>query len=138
MSSYLQILIIIYMTLFLKTKERWITNNKLKFMFYIFNIFFYIEEIICCAAKALDNRGRFAMVHRPERMIEIIELMRKYDIEPKRIRYFLYLQLQYNQQFLMFLLLYMSFLLNFQLESLLNINWWFLVLLLNHFCFMVF
>lgn len=46
-----------------------------------------LEEIICCAAKALDNRGRFAMVHRPERMIEIIELMRKYDIEPKRIRF---------------------------------------------------
>lgn len=46
-----------------------------------------LEEIIQCASKLLDNRGRFAMVHRPERMIEIIEYMRKYDIEPKRIRF---------------------------------------------------
>ena len=35
----------------------------------------------------LDNKGRFAMVHRPDRMIEIINCMQKYDIEPKRIRF---------------------------------------------------
>ena len=45
-----------------------------------------LEEIIQSAAQILDNRGRFAMVHRPERMIEIIMYMKKYDIEPKRIR----------------------------------------------------
>lgn len=28
-----------------------------------------LEEIISCAASMLDNKGRFAMVHRPERMI---------------------------------------------------------------------
>ena len=27
------------------------------------------------------------MVHRPDRMIEIINMMQKYDIEPKRIRF---------------------------------------------------
>lgn len=46
-----------------------------------------LEEIISCAASMLDNKGRFAMVHRPERMIEIINCMQKYDIEPKRIRF---------------------------------------------------
>lgn len=46
-----------------------------------------LEEIIQSAARILDNKGRFAMVHRPDRMIEIINMMQKYDIEPKRIRF---------------------------------------------------
>lgn len=46
-----------------------------------------LEEIIQSAARILDNKGRFAMVHRPDRMIEIINIMQKYDIEPKRIRF---------------------------------------------------
>ena len=46
-----------------------------------------LEEIVQSAAMILDNKGRFAMVHRPDRMIEIINCMQKYDIEPKRIRF---------------------------------------------------
>lgn len=46
-----------------------------------------LEEIVKSAAKILDNRGKFAMVHRPQRMIEILNLMQKYDIEPKRIKF---------------------------------------------------
>jgi len=46
-----------------------------------------LEEIIQSASLILDNKGRFAMVHRPDRMIEIISCMQKYDIEPKRIRF---------------------------------------------------
>lgn len=46
-----------------------------------------LEGIIKSASLLLDNKGRFAMVHRPDRMIEIIECMKKYDIEPKRIRF---------------------------------------------------
>lgn len=46
-----------------------------------------LEEIIKSAAKILDNRGKFAVVHRPQRMIEILNLMQKYDIEPKRIKF---------------------------------------------------
>lgn len=46
-----------------------------------------LEEIIQCASKILDNKGRFAMVHRPDRFIEIVNMMQKYDIEPKRVRF---------------------------------------------------
>ena len=46
-----------------------------------------LEEIIYCASRILKQKGRLAMVHRPERMIEIINYMQKYDIEPKRIRF---------------------------------------------------
>lgn len=46
-----------------------------------------LEEIVRSASMILDNKGRLAMVHRPDRMIEIINCMQKYDIEPKRIRF---------------------------------------------------
>ena len=46
-----------------------------------------LEKIIKSASKLLDNKGRLAMVHRPDRMIEILNIMQKYDIEPKRIRF---------------------------------------------------
>lgn len=46
-----------------------------------------LDGIIASAARILDNKGRFAMVHRPDRMIDILNTMQKYDIEPKRIRF---------------------------------------------------
>ena len=46
-----------------------------------------LKEIIQSAAKILDNKGRFAIVHRPDRMIEILNFMQQFQIEPKRIRF---------------------------------------------------
>lgn len=45
-----------------------------------------LDDVIKSAKYVLKNGGTFAMVHRPERMIEIINLMQKYGIEPKKIR----------------------------------------------------
>ena len=45
-----------------------------------------LSEIVFAAKKFLNNNGTFAMVHRTDRLIEIIEEFRKNNIEPKRIR----------------------------------------------------
>lgn len=45
-----------------------------------------LENIIKSAATILENNGRFALIHRPDRLIEIIELFKKYKIEPKRLQ----------------------------------------------------
>ncbi len=45
-----------------------------------------LEEIVEIAKKFLNNNGTFAMVHRTDRLIEIIEIMRKNNIEPKKIQ----------------------------------------------------
>jgi len=72
---------------FFKVNERSHLNESEYLQIARHEIKISLEEIIASASKILDNRGRLAMVHRPERMIEIIEYMRKYDIEPKRIRF---------------------------------------------------
>ncbi len=45
-----------------------------------------LEEIVKIAKKFLNNNGTFAIVHRTDRLIEIIEEFRKNNIEPKRIQ----------------------------------------------------
>ena len=45
-----------------------------------------LEEIIATAQGLLEYHGRFAMVHRPDRLIEIITAMKAHEIEPKRLR----------------------------------------------------
>lgn len=45
-----------------------------------------LEDIMKISRKLLKNNGTLGLVHRPERLIDIIELMRKYNIEPKKIR----------------------------------------------------
>lgn len=46
-----------------------------------------MEEIIASASKLLNFSGRLCMCQRPERISDMITLMRKYNIEPKRIRF---------------------------------------------------
>jgi len=46
-----------------------------------------LEEIMKISKKLLKNNGVLGIVHRPERLVDIIELMRKYNIEPKKIRF---------------------------------------------------
>lgn len=45
-----------------------------------------LEDMISQASKVLRSKGRFYMVHRPFRLAEIMTLMVKYHLEPKRMR----------------------------------------------------
>lgn len=46
-----------------------------------------LDDVFKISKKLLKNNGVIAMVHRPERLVQIIETMKKYNIEPKRIRF---------------------------------------------------
>ncbi len=46
-----------------------------------------LEDIVKEASILLNTKGRFAMVHRPDRLLEIFEIFRTYHIEPKRLRF---------------------------------------------------
>lgn len=45
-----------------------------------------LEDVIGQAAKVLKVNGRLYMVHRPFRLVDIMELMVKYKLEPKKLR----------------------------------------------------
>jgi len=46
-----------------------------------------LEEVIKEASRQLKMMGKFSMVHRPDRLLEIIDLMNRYKIAPKRIQF---------------------------------------------------
>ena len=45
-----------------------------------------LEDIVAVGAKLLQTGGRICMCHRPERLAELMSLMTKYKVEPKRLR----------------------------------------------------
>ena len=45
-----------------------------------------LEDVVSQAAKLLKDRGRFYMVHRPFRLAEIMNVLTKYKLEPKRMQ----------------------------------------------------
>ena len=46
-----------------------------------------LEDFLKVSKRLLKDKGKFYMVHRPERLVDIIYNMRKYKIEPKIIRF---------------------------------------------------
>lgn len=46
-----------------------------------------LEDFIQVTNFLLKDRGKIYLVHRPERLVDIMQLMRKYKLEPKRIRF---------------------------------------------------
>lgn len=46
-----------------------------------------LDDVVKQASYLLKNGGIFAMVHRTERLVEILDKMREYNIEPKRLQF---------------------------------------------------
>lgn len=46
-----------------------------------------LEKLFKIAKKLLKNKGNIAIVHRPERLTDIVSEMKKNNIEPKRIQF---------------------------------------------------
>lgn len=46
-----------------------------------------LDDVVKSASELLCSKGRFFMIHRPSRLADIMCSMRKYRIEPKRLRF---------------------------------------------------
>lgn len=46
-----------------------------------------LEDVVKNSAAILKNNGRMYMVHRPHRLVEIINMLTNYKLEPKRIQF---------------------------------------------------
>ncbi len=50
-------------------------------------IFIDLENLCICAKKVLKDHGNFCLVHRSDRLMDILAEFRKNNIEPKRIKF---------------------------------------------------
>lgn len=46
-----------------------------------------LEDVVSAGARLLKNGGRFCLCHRPERLCDLVSLMRTCGVEPKRLRH---------------------------------------------------
>ena len=69
-----------------KKQNTGIINNKEEKLISRHEILAKLEDFINISSKLLKDKGEFYMIHRPDRIVEIFYLMRKYKIEPKEIR----------------------------------------------------
>lgn len=46
-----------------------------------------LEDVCSCAKKVLKDNGNFCIVHRSDRLMDILELLRNNKLEPKRIKF---------------------------------------------------
>ena len=46
-----------------------------------------LDDFIKVAKDMLKDKGEFYMVHRPDRLVDILSIMRNYKIEPKLLRF---------------------------------------------------
>ncbi len=70
-----------------KAKDSGIINEENTLTIARHEIFCTLEDIVKISSKLLKSSGKFFMVHRPERLVDIMYYMRKYKVEPKRIRF---------------------------------------------------
>ena len=74
-------------TIVKKEKLLLLKDLKKRFNISIFNITHDINEIMYGDYAVLMHNGSIVLVHRPERLIEIIEEMKKNNIEPKKVQF---------------------------------------------------
>ena len=46
-----------------------------------------LEDVFFSSSKLLESKGKLYIVHKPERMVDLLTLARKYNLEAKRIQY---------------------------------------------------
>lgn len=61
-----------------ESKEEAIARHEIKIT---------LEEILKISKKMLKNNGKLYLIHRVERFAEVIDLYKKYNIEPKEVRF---------------------------------------------------
>ena len=70
-----------------KKENTGIVNEEEKKLISRHEVLAKLEDYIKISNKLLKDKGEFYMVHRPERLVDIIAYMRQYKIEPKEIRF---------------------------------------------------
>ena len=66
--------------------NKMINDNKIK-TYARHEVLINLEDVIKESEYLLKKGGKLALVHRPDRFIEIINLLKKYSFEPKRIQF---------------------------------------------------
>lgn len=69
-----------------KKRNTGIINEQEKKLISRHEVIADLEDFISVSNRLLKDKGEFYMIHRPDRIVDIFYLMRRYKIEPKEVR----------------------------------------------------
>lgn len=69
------------------TPAKEIQNDNVHYAIARHEIMCTLEDVVRVSSQLLKQGGKAAFVHRPGRLLDILTLMRKYRIEPKRLQF---------------------------------------------------
>lgn len=72
---------------YFKTDNKYFLNDNMVKSIARHELTLTLEDILKQANYLLKSGGIFAMVHRTDRFVEILDIMKKYHIEPKRVQF---------------------------------------------------
>lgn len=72
---------------YFKYEKRSLTNESITKTIARHEIKVTFEEIVKAAVWLLKENGTFAFVHRPDRLFEFLDILKKYRLEPKKIQF---------------------------------------------------
>lgn len=72
---------------YFKNEGKSIKNLSYEKMVARHEILIDLDGVVDCAKRVLKDNGTFCMVHRSDRLIEIIDCFKKNNIEPKKIKF---------------------------------------------------
>lgn len=72
---------------YFKVVEKSLLNDSYEKKIARHEITISLEEICECAKKVLKDKGKIGIVHRSVRLMDILEMLRKYNLEPKSIQF---------------------------------------------------
>lgn len=72
---------------YFKTNNELYKNNNMVKSIARHEEFLTLEDVFSISKYLLKNNGRLALVHRTERLLDIFMLMKKYNFEPKKVRF---------------------------------------------------
>ncbi|MDE6292441.1 MAG: methyltransferase [Bacilli bacterium] len=70
---------------FKKSEDKILNNNEIKAIAR-HEVAINLEEVVFCASKLLKNKGYFYLVHRAERLADIINVLKRYRFGVKRVQ----------------------------------------------------
>ena len=72
---------------YFKNEEKSIKNLNYEKMVARHEVLIDLNGVVDCAKRVLKDNGTFCMVHRSDRLIEIIDCFKENNIEPKKIKF---------------------------------------------------
>ena len=72
---------------YFKVEENSTFNDSYEKMIARHEVKLNLDELCECAMRVLKDHGNFSLVHRSDRLIEILETLKKYKLEPKKIKF---------------------------------------------------